>query len=176
VRGDGWGVDVVLSLLYVILMVAANVFASLWMVPLPFGLKVPAGVFFFAPLFTLRDRIQVDRGSRWVYLLIAVTAVLSWLTGVFVGLPLLARISIASVAAFLVSESLDTVIFTVVKKSFVSRSLISNTFSSLADSILFITLAFGWNPRIILGQWVIKMVISSIMIPLMKPKHAVAKA
>ncbi|HEY3296592.1 MAG TPA: VUT family protein [bacterium] len=159
-----------LSVLYVILIVAANIFASLWMVPLPFGVKAPAGVFFFAPLFTLRDRIQIDRGTRWVYMLIAITAVLSWLMGVFVGLPLLARISLASVAAFIVSESLDTLLFTVVKRSFVQRSLISNLFSSVADSAIFITLAFGWNPRIILGQWIIKMIISSVMIPLLKPK------
>lgn len=161
-----------LSIVYVVLMVAANVFASLWMVPLPFGLKVPAGVFFFAPLFTLRDRIQVDRGTRFVYALIGITAVLSWLAGTVVGLPLLARISLASVAAFIVSETLDTIVFTVVKRSFVQRSLISNTFSSLADSIIFITLAFGWNPPIILGQWIIKMIISSVMIPIVKPKKA----
>jgi uncharacterized PurR-regulated membrane protein YhhQ (DUF165 family) len=162
-----------LSVLYVVLMVAANVFASLWMVPLPFGLAVPAGVFFFAPLFTLRDRIQVDRGVRFVYLLIAITAVLSWLAGTLVGLPLLARISLASVAAFLVSETLDTVIFTTVKRSFVSRSLISNTFSSLADSSIFISLAFGFLPHLILGQYIVKMIVSTIMIPVVKPKRAV---
>jgi queuosine precursor transporter len=153
-------------------MVAANVFASLWMVPLAFGLAVPAGVFFFAPLFTLRDRIQVDRGVRHVYLLIAVTALASWLTGLVVGLPLLARISLASVAAFLISETLDTVVFSTLKKSFVTRALVSNVISSLFDSLVFVSLAFGFQPHIILGQWIVKIVISAAVIPLLKPKSS----
>lgn len=159
-----------LVVLYVVLMVAANVFASLWMVPLPFGLAVPAGVFFFAPLFTLRDRIQVDRGVRFIYALILFTAVISWVAGLVVDLPLLARISLASVAAFAVSESLDTLVFTVVKRPFAQRALASNVVSTAADSVLFVTLAFGFQTRIIFGQWLVKMIISTIMIPLVKPR------
>jgi queuosine precursor transporter len=166
---------VTLSILYVILMVAANVFATLWMVPLPFGLAVPAGVFFFAPLFTLRDRIQVDRGLRWVYALIVVTALASWLTGWAAGSALLARISLASVAAFLVSELLDTFVFTALKRSFVTRVLVSNLISALFDSAIFITLAFGFLPHLILGQWIVKVLISAAVIPFVKPRAAIGK-
>ncbi len=151
-------------------MVAANVFASLWMIPLPFGTKAPAGVFFFAPIFTLRDRIQVDRGVRWIYLLIGVSAVVSWIAGSFMGAPLLARVAIASVVAFLVSETLDTIIFTVLKRSFTERALASNLFSAFVDSVIFIGVAFGVNWRLILGQWLVKLLISAVTIPLVKPR------
>ena len=130
---------------------------------------VPAGVFFFAPIFTLRDRIQVDRGVKYVYALIVVSAVVSWLAGMLMGSPLLARISIASVIAFLISEGLDTLIFTVFKKSFAQRALMSNLFSSFVDSLLFISIAFGMQWQFILGQWIVKMVIAALVIPLVAP-------
>ncbi len=160
----------ILSALYVILMVLANVFAALFMVPLPFGLAVPAEVFFFAPLFTLRDRIQLDRGVRWVYALILVTALVSWLAGWLAGSSLLARISLAGVAAFLVSEFLDTYVFTALKRSFVTRVLVSNTISALVDSLIFITLAFGFLPHLIAGQWLVKVLVSALVIPLFQPR------
>ena len=158
-----------LSLLYFGLIILANVLAALWRIPLPLGLMVPAGVFVFAPIFTLRDRIQFDRGAKYVYGLILVSAVVSWLAGTVMGSPLLARISIASVIALLVSESLDTIIFTVFKKSFVRGAVISNLFSSFVDSLLFISIAFGMNWRIILGQWLLKMIIAALIIPLVAP-------
>jgi uncharacterized PurR-regulated membrane protein YhhQ (DUF165 family) len=161
-----------LSLLYVVLIILANVFAALWRVPLPFGLMVPAGVFFFAPIFTLRDRIQVDRGVKWVYLLIAISAILSWFAGAFMGAPLLARVAIASVAAFLISETLDTVVFTMLmKRSFTERALASNFFSAFVDSLIFIGIAFGVVWPLILGQWLVKMIIAALMIPLVAPKR-----
>jgi uncharacterized PurR-regulated membrane protein YhhQ (DUF165 family) len=160
-----------LSLLYIVCIILANIFAALWQVPLPLGLMVPAGVFFFAPIFTLRDRIQVDRGVKWIYGLIAVSAIVSWLAGTLMGSSLLARISIASVLALLVSEGLDTLIFTVFKRSFVQRALLSNLVSSFADSLLFIWIAFGFQWNFIWGQWVIKILIAALMIPLVIPKR-----
>jgi queuosine precursor transporter len=160
-----------LSLLYLVLIVLANVFAALWRINLPFGLMVPAGVFFFAPLFTLRDRIQVDRGVKWVYGLIAVSAVVSWVAAWAMGLPLLARVAMASVAAFLFSETLDTVIFTMLRRSFTQRALFSNFFSSFVDSLIFIGFAFGVDWRLILGQWIVKMLIAGLIIPLLAPKN-----
>ena len=155
-------------------MVAANVIDRMWMVPLPFGFAVPAGVFFFAPLFTLRDRIQFDRGARYVYALIALTGVLGWLTGLATGLSLFARVSLAGLAAFVISEALETVVFSAINKPFVPRSLIANIIAALVDSIVFISLAFGFQSRIILGQWIIKIIISTLVIPLVKPKPKVS--
>lgn len=160
-----------LSVLYVVLIILANIFAALWRVPLPFGLMVTAGVFFFAPIFTIRDRIQVDRGVKWVYLLIGISALVSWLAGWVMGMPLLARISGASVAAFLVSETLDTMVFTVMRKSFTQRALISNFFSAFVDSLIFIGLAFGVVWPLIVGQWMVKMLIAAVIIPLVAPKQ-----
>jgi len=165
-----------LSLLYIALIILANVFAALWRIQLPFGLMVPAGVFVFAPIFTLRDRIQVDRGVKFVYALILISAVVSWLAGTVMGSPLLARISIASVIALLVSEGLDTLIFTVFKqRSFAQRALVSNFFSAFFDSWLFISIAFGMHWNIILGQWILKMLIAALIIPLVTPSTITGK-
>lgn len=161
-----------LSVLYVVLIILANVFVAIFRpMALPFGLMVPAGVFFFAPIFTIRDRIQVDRGVKWVYLLIGMSALVSWLAGWVMGMPLLARIGGASVAAFLVSETLDTMVFTALKKiSFTQRALFSNFFSAFVDSLIFIGLAFGVVWPLILGQWMVKMLIAAVIIPLVAPK------
>lgn len=160
------------SALYVVLIILANVFVAQFKpVPLPFGLMVPAGVFFFAPIFTLRDRIQVERGVKWIYGLIVISAAISWVAGWILGSPLLARVSIASVVAFLFSESLDTLIFTVFKRSFTQRALVSNLFSSFLDSLLFIGIAFGLQWPFILGQWVVKMLIAALVIPLVAPRN-----
>ena len=160
------------SALYILLIILANVFVAQFPpIALPLGLMVPAGVFFFAPIFTLRDRIQVERGVKWIYGLILISAVVSWLAGWALGSPLLARVSIASVLAFVFSEALDTLVFTVFKRSFTQRALVSNLFSSFVDSFLFISIAFGMLWPFILGQWVVKMIIAAIVIPLVAPKR-----
>ncbi|MFC2170712.1 VUT family protein [Calditrichota bacterium] len=161
-----------LSILYILLIIAANILASLWIVPLPFNLSVPAGVFLFAPIFTMRDRIQVDRGVRWIYGLILLAGVLSWLTGLATGSSLLSKISIAGFIAFLLSETLDTIIFTIFRKSFTIRALASNFVSALLDSALFIWIAFGWNTGTVLGLWILKIIIAGLVIPVLKPRES----
>ncbi|MDP8205619.1 MAG: VUT family protein [Candidatus Electryonea clarkiae] len=158
------------SLIYILLIIAANILASLWIIPLPFGLAVPAGVICFAPIFTLRDRIQIDRGAKWIYSLILIAALLSWLTGLASGSSLLSKISIAGLIAFVLSESLDTIIFTLIRRSFVIRALASNLVSAGLDSALFIWIAFGWNTGTVIGLWLVKIIIAALVIPILKPK------
>ncbi|MBZ0264853.1 VUT family protein [bacterium] len=161
-----------LSLLYIVLIVGANILASLWLLPLPFGMAVPAGVFLIAPIFTLRDRIQLDRGAKYVYILIFIGAIVSWLMGVLTDSHLLGRVAFAGVVAFVASESLDTMIFSYYKHSFVKRILVSNLFSTALDTILFIWIAFGWQTNLMTGQWILKMLLAAAVIPLIIPRKS----
>lgn len=78
----------------------------------------------------------------------------------FVLNPASLTIAIASVSAFVVAMLLDTVIYNfLIKKKWLIRSNASNVGSSLADSLVFPTVAFGSiMPSIILMQFFAKVV------------------
>lgn len=105
-------------------------------VPVGFGLMAPAGVYVVGLAFILRDALhEVDR--RLVVVAILAGAVLSLL----VADP---RLAWASGAAFLVSESLDMAVWVPLReRSYVAALLASNTVGIVADSALFLWLAFG---------------------------------
>lgn len=146
------------SFLYVAFIVLADVLAARWILPLPFGLSVPAGVFAIAPIFTLRDELHRERGARYVTVLIFIASALSYGASVLLGNALLGQVTLASVAAFLVSENADTLVYALLhKQTFMRRVLASNAVSTLLDSGIFITLAFGWLPGLIVGQYLFKM-------------------
>lgn len=151
--------------IYVGLIVLANLFGSLWILHLPFGISGPAGVFFIAPIFTLRDRIQLTKGVKYVYGLIVTGAVVSLLIGLLSGLHALERVAMAGLIAYVVSELMDTLIFSKMKQSIVKRILGSNVVSTALDSLLFITIGFGFIPMMIIGQWFLKMAVSTAVIP-----------
>jgi len=75
------------------------------------------------------------------------------------------HIALASVSAFLISEFIDWLIFTITKKDFIHRIWISNTVSTPIDSVVFVVLAFGWNWEAIYGQAIIKYISSLMVIP-----------
>jgi uncharacterized PurR-regulated membrane protein YhhQ (DUF165 family) len=64
-----------------------------------------------------------------------------------------ARIALASCVAFFVAESNDTIAYHLLRRrEWLERSNLSNVVSATIDSILFVTIAFGWNWKIIFGQ------------------------
>ena len=81
-------------------------------------------------------------------------------------------IAIASVTAFLVSESLDTEIFSRLKKSFACRVVLSGIVGGIADSMVFVVLGLGpigaailtWDqvPYAILGQAIAKAMVQPV--------------
>lgn len=105
-------------------------------VPVGFGLMAPAGVYVVGLAFILRDALhEVDR--RLVVVAILVGAVLSLL----VADP---RLAWASGAAFLLSESLDMAVWVRLReRSYLAGLLTSNAVGIVADSALFLWLAFG---------------------------------
>ena len=158
--------------LYLTIIVVSNVITA--MVP-PFSLfdgtlLIPTGSIFVGVTFILRDFVQIKHGKRITYVIIAIasglSAAISWIVGDT------AFIATASVIAFLVSESIDTEIFSRLKKSFVWRIAVSGVIGGIADSMVFVVLGLSpigaamisWNqvPYAILGQMLAKTVVQPI--------------
>jgi uncharacterized PurR-regulated membrane protein YhhQ (DUF165 family) len=106
---------------------------------------------------TSRDKLHERWNNKNLILkmgaLILAGSVLSYLLNKNTG-----RIAIASFLSFVATGVVDTIVYQLAirKKKFVKINL-SNVFSSLVDSILFPTLAFGlFMPLVILGQFLAK--------------------
>jgi uncharacterized PurR-regulated membrane protein YhhQ (DUF165 family) len=122
-----------------------------------FGLIFPAGAIFIGLTFSLRDFTQRYWGNKkvWIFIIISaiITTYMNW------------KVAAASVVAFLISESTDWFVFMITKKPLHHRIWISNLFSTPLDSILFVTIAFGWNFDAIWGQAIIKYLSGLLVIP-----------
>lgn len=136
-------------LAYLATVVLANVAVVLWgIVPVGFGLYAPAGVYFAGLAFTLRDTTQDALGKRAVLLAILLGAGLSALFS--------PQLAAASAIAFLVSELLDYAVYTPLRrKRWLTAVAASNVVGAVADSALFLWLAFGslaFLPGQVLGK------------------------
>ena len=129
----------------------ATIFAANWAivtfgpVPVGFGLTAPAGVYFAGLAFTLRDLTQEMLGKRAVLIAILVGAALSAaLSFVLPGPIPPVRLALASGSAFLFSELLDFAVYTPLRRRhWLGAVASSNAVGLVADSALFLTLAFG---------------------------------
>lgn len=142
-------------LAYLATIPAANyAITTFGVVPVGFGLLAPAGVLFAGLAFTCRDMVQERYGRAWTLGAIGGGALLS----LAVSDPFVAA---ASALAFLVSEVADFAVYTPLRK----RGLLvavaaSNVVGFVADSLIFLSLAFGdpWTflPGLLLGKlWTI---------------------
>lgn len=123
---------------YLAMIPAANwLITEYGVVPVGFGLLAPAGVYAVGLALVLRDLVRETLGVSAVLCAIGLGAWLSW----FLATPLLAM---ASSMAFFLSELLDFAVYEPLRK----RGLLvamgaSNVVGMLADSLLFLWLAFG---------------------------------
>ena len=137
---------------YILVIVLANwSIQQFGLVPVGFGLMAPAGVYFAGLAFTLRDLVQEQLGRKWTAVAILVGAAVSGI--------LSPELAMASGIAFLVSELADFAIYTPLRlKNWLLAVGLSNTVGLVADSVLFLTLAFGsleFLPGQIVGKaWV----------------------
>ena len=194
-QGKETPLDTVLIVgLYIACELIANVTAGK-PVTLPGNITVPAAVFIYALTFTLIDLVNErlgKQGARYVVyaaflanlLLAGYTQFAIWLppapfyggegqaafAGVFGSTW---RIVVASLIAYLVSTPIDLQVFAWwrerVGRYRWARVLVSNTASTLIDSAAFITIAFlGVMPvlPLIAGQYIIKMIVTLVSIPL----------
>jgi uncharacterized PurR-regulated membrane protein YhhQ (DUF165 family) len=115
------------------------------LVPVAPGLMAPSGVLLVGLALVLRDLVQRRLGITCALAAIAVGAVLS---GMLAPLPLV----VASTSAFLLSELADFAVYTPLqKRGLVLAVLVSSFVGLVADSIVFLWLAFG-SFEFLLGQ------------------------
>jgi uncharacterized PurR-regulated membrane protein YhhQ (DUF165 family) len=135
-----------LALLYVGLAILANWLASRYVVSVPLtgGLVAPAGVFCIGGILVLRDWFQ-QLTNLWTSLaLVYVAGVVSYLAGTALGWTSLQKVALASLAAFTVSETLEAVVFTPLRRQSLTIGVAaSSLIGNAVDSWLFLTLAFG---------------------------------
>lgn len=137
---------------YILVIVLANwAIQQFGLVPVGFGLLAPAGVYFAGLAFTLRDLVQEGLGRKWTVVAIVAGAALSAV--------LSPQLALASGIAFLFSELADFAVYTPLRqKNWLLAVGLSNTVGLIADSVLFLALAFGsldFLPGQIVGKgWV----------------------
>lgn len=151
-------------ILYILAIVIAN-FITAYFAPLVLGIFIiPWGTVFVGLTFVFRDLVQLQYGRRKTYYIIAVGLGISVVMSIFYGdmLP----ITIASSLSFILSEVVDTEIFTRFKLGFYNRIMLSGVLGGLVDSIVFIIIGLSplftgiltWEqvPYAMLGQLVFK--------------------
>jgi len=181
---------------YTAAQIIANVLSTkITLLPI-LGLSMDGGTVIYPLTFTLRDFVHKTCGKKNSRLVVIFAAGLSlvafasfWLVGKMASDPAwtfqndyqnilmpVARITIASIVAQIVSELIDTEVFSAVYKKFndIAGSLVSNFIALIADSIIFCLIAFlGSMPfstvlSIILSNILIKFIISLISAPAIK--------
>jgi queuosine precursor transporter len=134
-----------LAVTYVGLAVLANWLASKYVIHVPFTpYLAPAGVFCIGGVLVLRDWFQQLAGLWWSLALVYVAGAVSYLAGDVFGWASLRKIAVASVVAFTVSETVEAVVFTPLRRRNLTLGVgLSATVGNAIDSWLFLTLAFG---------------------------------
>ena len=122
---------------YIAVIVLANwAIQTFGVVPVGLGLMAPAGVYFAGLAFTLRDLVQEELGRAWTVAAIVVGAAISALVS--------PQFAVASGVAFLLSELADFAVYTPLRRrNWLGAVALSNSVGLVADSVLFLTLAFG---------------------------------
>jgi uncharacterized PurR-regulated membrane protein YhhQ (DUF165 family) len=152
---------------YIGTIVIANWMSTQWTV-LTVGVVIPAGTLGAGLTFTLRDAVQETAGPRTVLGAIAVGSYLSWL----LASPTIAA---ASALAFLVSELLDTRIYTALRiRSPLLAVGVSNLAGLAVDTLLFVPLAFG-SFALVPGQLLGKTVTTGLAIAALLALRRVAR-
>lgn len=107
------------------------------MLPVWIDLYAPSGVYMIGIALVLRDMVQLRYGHSVALLAIVCGCVLSF----FVADP---RIAVASLIAFGVSETVDWLVFTMLKsRSVLVAIVVSGIVGLFADSVVFLYFAFG---------------------------------
>jgi hypothetical protein len=151
----------------------ATVIAANWaltrygIVPIGFGLYAPAGVYFAGLAFGLRDALHETGGRRWVYAAIATGGVVSYLIESGATIPGgHVPIAVASAVAFTVAELADLSVYEPLReRNWPGAVVASNIVGAVADSALFLWLAFG-SVEHIAGNIVGKLYMTAVALPI----------
>lgn len=134
---------ILLALGYIGLAVLANWLASRYVWPVGFGYLAPAGVWAIGGVLVLRDWLnQLD--TKLSLALIPVASGLSYGIGEMAGWASLQKIALASVAAFVISETVEWAVFAPIRKRSLTVGVaLSGSVGIALDSYVFLSLAFG---------------------------------
>lgn len=145
---------------YIAVIVLANwAISTFGIVPVGFGLAAPAGVYFAGLAFTLRDLVQEQLGRTWTVVAIVV--------GAGVSAVISPQFALASGLAFLLSELADFMVYTPLRhRNWLAAVALSNTVGLVADSALFLGLAFG-SLEFLAGQIVGKLWMTVLAVALL---------
>jgi uncharacterized PurR-regulated membrane protein YhhQ (DUF165 family) len=125
------------------------------------GASIYNAFFMIGLTLTVRDRLHdLWRGHRLrnMALLIATGSVISYVAALTINsssVPsdIVARIALASCVAFAVAEGMDALFYQALRfRPWLERSNTSNVLSALLDSMIFVSIAFGWSWPVIFGQ------------------------
>lgn len=155
---------------YILSIIFANVVTAN-IHPLTFGpFIVPAGTLLIGFAFVLRDLTQEELGKCRTYALIVAALAISAITSVLFGDGI--AIVAASAIAFILSEVIDTEVYSRWPGSISTRVLASGIAGGLVDSSVFVIIglspigigALTWDlvPLAIAGQYIVKVLLSAI--------------
>jgi len=131
------------------------------MIPVAPGIMAPSGVLMVGLAFILRDIVQRELGAKFAIIAIAIGAILSG----FIAAPALV---VASIAAFVISETADFAVYTPLQRKGLIRAVVASSIVGLVlDSAVFLYLAFG-SLSYIEGQIIGKMIMVVVAIPIIK--------
>lgn len=133
------GIVVMLALI----LVANWAVSTFGFVPVGFGVQATAGVYFAGFTLAFRDLVQDALGRKWVVIVIAAGALLSWL----IAAP---AVALASGVSFFLAELADFAVYTPIRERarfgggrWAVAVVGSNIVGAMVDSVVFIWIAFG---------------------------------
>ncbi len=145
----------------------AVIFAANWavqrygLVPVGFGLRAPAAVYFVGLAFTLRDLVQNILGR-----LVSVSAIVA---GAAVSAAVSPSLALASGLAFFSSELADFLVYTpLLQRGWLVALVPANLVGCVVDSVVFLSLAFG-SLSLLGGQVVGKAWMTLLAVLLLSP-------
>ncbi len=144
-----------LAVLYFSLVVLANWLAARWQhVPVGFGEYAPAGVYCIGAVLVLRDWLQQLRGLWWTMPLVYAAGLVSWGIGEATGWTSFADVAVGSIVAFTVSETIEALVFTPIRKRNLAAGVaISGLVGTAIDSYVFLRIAFH-SEAFFVGQFI----------------------
>ena len=146
---------ILVCLVYVSVALVVNFTIAWWQPQKVLGIEIPPGLLLVGAIFVMRDYAQRAVGN-WVIALTLVAAVLTYFAVDHV-------VALASGAAFLVSESIDWLVFKFTRRPMKSRIVISSAVAVPFDGLIFLGM-LGWlTPQLFFVHYSVKMVASVLM-------------
>lgn len=138
------------SALYFATIVVSNLLL-VWLKPIEIlGVLIPPAIILFGLVFVFRDYAQMDMGHSVLAVMLAAALATYWLAG--------PDIAFVSVVAFLVSELVDYIVFSITKRPFLQRMLLSSLVSVPVDTAVLFRLLNILDTKALIVGVAVKMI------------------